>query len=574
MEIDRPTLRRLMMNVSALASRASLAKRAGLQFGDDRDVFQTLGYKDEIRFRDYLSKYLRQDVAGAIVDKVSKTTWRRDPQVREVGIEDDTDFTSAVDEMADQTGLWAKLERADRLAGIRHYSVVLIGSTKGTDLTAPITEDGLGGPEDIGFFSVFREDHAEIKRFDGDPTSPRFGLPEEYELTLFGERADKPEGIDDTVRVDWSRVIHVVEDPVEDEVFGLPRLERVFNLLDDLMKIVGSSSEIYYKQVAGILWAQLREDFKATDDDLEDLEDDLQDALHELERLLMTGGLEDIGWVKPDQIPDPSAPFEVIKQLLAAATGIPQRILFGSERGELASSQDQASWFGLIAERQEQFAEPTVVRPLIDRLVDAGALPPPGSDGYEVVWPSLFELPETEKSEIRERNARAVKTIAEALLAGGDVAAELAAVLVPDVAEVLADDMTANRAFAAIEDAASAREVAALLANRVVEADGSGLFRVEGATATEPGEAVPLEGVDEEALDPASSDSFAIVRRRNGTAEAIVTTAALDTVIETATREVSAERDPELVVTVAEAAGLLDGSTVFRAVSDFRWEEE
>ena len=41
-----------------------------------------------------------------------------------------------------------------------------------------------------------------------------------------------------------------------------------------------------------------------------------------------------------------------------------------------------------IQERHEQFAEPSILRPFIDRLIWLGALPAPV--GYEVEWPSLF----------------------------------------------------------------------------------------------------------------------------------------------------------------------------------------
>ena len=66
-------------------------------------------------------------------------------------------------------------------------------------------------------------------------------------------------------------------------------------------------------------------------------------------------------------------------------------------------------WFGQIADRQELFAEPDMLRPFIDRLIWYGILPPPVSGSYDVgirdeegefKWPSLFELTDLERSQI------------------------------------------------------------------------------------------------------------------------------------------------------------------------------
>ena len=71
-------------------------------------------------------------------------------------------------------------------------------------------------------------------------------------------------------------------------------------------------------------------------------------------------------------------------KLISAASGIPLRIMTGSERGELASTQDDGNWASRIEERQLHFAEPMILRPLIDRLIELRALPEPSDGEYQL----------------------------------------------------------------------------------------------------------------------------------------------------------------------------------------------
>lgn len=100
-------------------------------------------------------------------------------------------------------------------------------------------------------------------------------------------------------------------------------------------------------------------------------------------------------------------PFDVIMKLVSLASGIPLRILTGSERGELASSQDDGNWAGRIEERQLHYAEPVILRPLVDRLIFIGALPEPKDGEYRVNWQSLSDPGERERAETAEIVGRA-----------------------------------------------------------------------------------------------------------------------------------------------------------------------
>ena len=53
--------------------------------------------------------------------------------------------------------------------------------------------------------------------------------------------------------------------------------------------------------------------------------------------------------------------------------------------------EDEGNWAGRIEERQIHFAEPVILRPLIDRLISFGALPEPSDGEYEINWQSLSD---------------------------------------------------------------------------------------------------------------------------------------------------------------------------------------
>ena len=100
---------------------------------------------------------------------------------------------------------------------------------------------------------------------------------------------------------------------------------------------------------------------------------------------------------------------EVQMNIIAIVTGIPKRILMGSERGELASSQDQDSFNNLIHERSEEVCSPIFIRQFIDRMIDFEILSKPMQDEYMVVWPTQSAIGAKDKSEIALNRTKTIK---------------------------------------------------------------------------------------------------------------------------------------------------------------------
>ncbi len=390
------------------------ARGAGLQYQGNRNVYATAGYVPEgaETFQHYLALFERDPLAGQIVERAAKTTWKMPPEIVEPNKPDGTQFTKAFDRLARRLDLWAAFEAADVLAGIGRFSVVLIGMRGGDNAALKTPAPTLRGPEDVVFVAAYDEGAARVTRRVTDTLDERIGLPETYEVQFASA-----EGFPATkLVVHASRCLHVAENALRDRTYGRPRLKRVLNLLTDLQKISASTGESYWQRVVPILQAVVDPAATITSEQQDALREGLAAMTHDMRRQFMGSGvkLESIG---ADAGPNPQQVVEMFFSLFAAACGIPKRILFGNEAGDLASSMDQATYFGAINERQEHFAEPQLVRAFIDKLLALRALPAPETGKYQVQWPTLFELTELEQA---EANLKRAQTAAALTPMGGD----------------------------------------------------------------------------------------------------------------------------------------------------------
>lgn len=389
-----------MALLSSLVGRANFISRmAGVQYGGLRDIFATAGYvaQGKVTFEHYWGLYRRGDIAGRIVDMAPRSTWRTPPAIKEADqTNEGTEFTQAFGAMADRLRLWQYFKRADTLAGIGRYAVMLIGVKGATaeQLKTPLISVPNG--DAIAYIAVYDEQHAQIQEWETDPGHPRYGQPKLYKLDTSAESIGGTKSNSSLV-VHASRLIHVAEDLLENEVFGRPRLERVLNRLYDLDKVAASTAEAYWQQVSRILQAKVDKDVEVSDTQLKAIDEKLGEMIHDLRRQFSGQGVE-LQWLD-SKTPDVSQVGDFYFSLIAGASSIPKRILFGSEMGELASSQDQENWAGQINERQEHFAEPMVLRAFVDRLIGIKALPVPKQKKYLVEWPSLFEASDKEQAE-------------------------------------------------------------------------------------------------------------------------------------------------------------------------------
>lgn len=177
-----------------------------------------------------------------------------------------------------------------------------------------------------------------------------------------------------------------------------------------------------------MFWRGARPGYTGTVDEKHEMtqkaEDDLQTQLneyeHNLRRFLITEGV-DIQALA-GQVSDPLSHVDVQLQMISAATSIPKRILVGSERGELASTQDQDNWRSIVKARRENWAETAIVRPFITVCMKHGILP--FITDYTIRWSDLFAMGEKQKAEVGQIRSTALASYAAQLGAENIVPAE------------------------------------------------------------------------------------------------------------------------------------------------------
>lgn len=405
----------LKVFTSSLIGRAELMSKLGMSYSDKRDLYEALGYKTDLTFEDYYTQYDRQDIAKAIIDRPVNATWQGSLELVESNEPEDTDFEKAWKDLNRKLGIKTRLARADRLTGIGQYGVLLLGLDDAGDLEAyqkPVRE----GARKLLYVKPFSEKTAPVSTFEQETTNVRYGMPLLYNISV--EAGDTLNRSTKLVQVHYSRLIHIVDGNLESEIVGIPRLKAVFNRLMDIEKIVGGDAEMFWRGARPGFKGKTDPDYTLTPAAKEALLDQLDEYEHNLRRFLINEGIDVEALVQ--QIADPSSHVETQLKMISAETGIPLRILTGSERGELASSEDRGEWLTYVQTRREEHAEPHILRPFVDRLIELQILPTP-EDDYTVKWADLFSVSEKARVEIGKGRANAIREyttnpIAQALI--------------------------------------------------------------------------------------------------------------------------------------------------------------
>lgn len=394
---------------SELVDRAQLAAQAGITFGGSRDLYDALGYKRLLTVADFRDRYKRGGIGARIVEAFPRATWRGGIEI----VEDEdpeiiTDFEEQFEEFAKRLNIWSVFNRADVLAGLGRYSVIVIG-TKG-NLNEELPR--MSSSDDILYLGAYCEDEASISAFEENAENPRYGLPTVYKI----RRSSGNNKLSIDRNVHWTRVIHVADNLLDDRIYGASRLERVWNDLDNLDKVVGGGSEAFWLRVHRGTVFSIAKDLKASEPELEKMRTMAEDLAHQMRRSVAARGLEvtELG----SDVSNFNSQVEALISLISGATQIPQRILLGSERGELASTQDKENWNVRVQDRRQEFAEP-IVRGFIDRLIEYGALPEP--DQYDVRWPDLFDLNEDERANVATKWAGLSKAAGDTVVTAEEI---------------------------------------------------------------------------------------------------------------------------------------------------------
>lgn len=401
---------------TGVETRTDYLNNLGQQFGGDRDIYDVLGYPEEIEFDDYLAKYER-DIGKRIVQLPADDSWQKAPEITDnPDSQEQSSFEREINRFVRTSKAWHYARRTDVLAGIGQFAVLFIGFTDDADIEEEVDQSTLPSDETeaVSHYEPFAQDSVEEwelgKEAGKDPSNPRYNKPVRYKLD-FGDAEESD--ATDAHWVHWTRVLHVPSDGRdESDLLGTPRLKDVYNRLIDLEKTVGASAEIFWTGASPRYQFNVDTDDASDvpDDELAKLDEEVQKLVHDMQNYIKTFNT-DVEVISGEEV-DPSGVHDVIVSNIAGTKGIPKRILTGSERGELASTQDRATWLSTVSKRQTQYNEPTVVRPFVDRLRKYDVLSEPADGTYEVNWPELFELNEIEKSELEVNRSEVIANIA------------------------------------------------------------------------------------------------------------------------------------------------------------------
>lgn len=396
---------------NALLSREALARAMNPTHGKV-DVDKECGYPDEITIDDYYRMWKRNGVARKVTAIHAEETWKQEPDVYEDEDPDvETPFEAAWNLLNKQKEILSVLALADVLSGIGRFGVILLGIGDGGDLEKPVkgfVEYKIGGPPPpdtntrnaLLYMRPLSEKHVTVADVDRNSQSERYLQPTVYKVKL----AD-PNGSIAERRVHWTRVFHLADGRDENAVFGTPRMESVYNYLLDLRKLGGGSAQMFWQGAHP--GTAFKFDPGIEEYDAEAIKEEMEAYTLGLQRYLAIVGAEAKSLAP--QVADPAGHVDVQLTLISTSKGIPKRKLMGSERGELASSQDSESWDEQIVDRRLNYGKPKVLIPFAHHLISCRVLPPPAPDGEVIVdWLPPSSLSEQEMAEVADKRVTAL----------------------------------------------------------------------------------------------------------------------------------------------------------------------
>lgn len=269
------------------------------------------------------------------------------------------------------------------------------------------------GKAPLTFLRVFDESLVQVVQYEASMYSPRFGQPIMYLITLNDPRQPHT-GIGlplATVRVHWSRFVHIAENNDKpSEVFAKPRMQPVVNDILDYRKVKGGAAEMYWRAAFPGLsletHPQLGGDVAVNKADIRQM---MQNYYQSLNRWISLMGMTAKSLAP--QVSDPTPQIQMLIEAICIELGCPIRVFKGSERGELASSQDDSDWNERVLHACQTYRSPKVIAPFVDRLVMLGILSEPGGDGeggYSIEWPEIDATSKKDKAAIALQETQAL----------------------------------------------------------------------------------------------------------------------------------------------------------------------
>lgn len=419
---QRAESREHVANSTRALFERSINQLNGISHNGKRDIYQIYGYPQSLSgntgFQSMYQLSRRMGVANRLTNGMPKSCWRDGFELFESAAEDSEKIFEDEIEALNKAGFNRAIEKADILNRIGRFSVLFVGIPDGLQPDEPV---GTVSPDKIDkiYFKPFAYDGIIISRQDNDPASPRFGKPLMYQVQRMG-RGDTDKDINQkTLNVHWTRIIHLNENGLDSDVEGMGFLEPVYNRLLDFQKAVGGSAEAYFRNARRVMAAEMDPAFATSlfnnPAAKKDFDEATQSFVNEQKDFINLGG------AKIHQLEASHAsPLDTAKSILwevSGYTGWALRILTGEGSGQLAGSEDQLAYNGLVSDRQNIFCSPLLVR-LFEILQMAGMVKDLPKT-YVPRFPLQTVVSETQEVISNDLRASALQKVAAAIQASG-----------------------------------------------------------------------------------------------------------------------------------------------------------
>jgi hypothetical protein len=320
--------------------------------------------------REPIAKKLVMDVAEDITDK-----WFTVDEIAKS--EQATEGGKTLDETV-QTVLEALNAKSIVTRAIQHerrygWSIIVLGfKDNATDLSLPVMT-----PSELDHLAVYSPRAATVEREDEDPKSERFGLPVIYKIDR---------GKNQTLRVHYTRVLHIATHLDEHPWAGVPVLETVWDDMTVYRNMRWAAGQVYWR-MPGLMVFTLPKNYTSTE--VQNFLTSLGDpnvrtliALPEDKKLEILGAA--------GKVLDPELFTNPILRSISMGSGIPKTKLEGTEAGAVTGSEvNQREYYKYVSDQQQAY-EPQTVAALIDLLMKIGQVTL--DVDYQITWANAFQL--------------------------------------------------------------------------------------------------------------------------------------------------------------------------------------
>lgn len=377
----------------------------GQFLGAKHNHYADFGYPDVVTQDLLRHMYRRNSLAKAVVKKTVDKVWQDTPRfVESTATHAETKLEADIRQHLATIRGWQMLKDSNARSLVSGWSATILLFEDGKALSEPVdTMPGANIEFLAGMLPVWR-DQLKANAWVEDENSPHYGAPTMYTFTEKSQWADA--GVD-TASNKPSRVVNVHPDRVliwspDGMPYGTSVLEACYNDLLDIEKISGAGGEAFWKNskggsvlklAEGTEIQQLLKDMGATDQTnlIDKMNQQLDDFAKGLDKALI---LQNMELENPTvDLPSPEHFRRGPLENLSAATGIPVKVLVGSQTGERASTEDAREWAQTCMSRRHDLTHPTLTA-LVERLESFGLLP---EHDWHVYQPDLTEATQAQK---------------------------------------------------------------------------------------------------------------------------------------------------------------------------------